>query len=490
MHRTTSGNADQLEEELQRIFGDRFLSASASPVSPALKRYHRDMVADTRIHRQPRAVVFPRTTAEVQSLVRLAVRHSVPITPRGGGSGLVGGAVAAPGGIVCSLEQMNTVVEIDTENLCARVQPGVVTRELDTLLEPLGLFFAGYPMSEEICTIGGNVATNAGGGRAVKYGVTAAHILGLEVVTAGAEVLALGGKRIKDVTGLNLLPLFAGSEGTLGIITEITLRLTARPHHRGVLLFGFPSVEDATAAVAALRCAPGGVPASLEYIDGVTARGAAAGLRSSQEPLPHIPDSAAALLLVEAEGDTRQSCDAQLAVYRGIAAEYRCAMLTAGSADPDDPDTAHRESTALWRLRKAVPWWVKRTSGPWHSVEDVVVPPAAVASLIPAARSLAAEAELPVAIFGHAGDGNFHINPMKPPEMPEETWDERLTGFLSELYRITGELGGAISGEHGIGRKRTRWMPAAVSPAHLAAMKAVKKALDPQDIMNPGVLLP
>ena len=467
------------KDELKEILPDRLLTEPAD-----CERYQRDMVADRTLHRLPEAVVLPQSTEEVRNLMRLASRHRLPVTPRGGGSGLSGGAIAAPGGIVCSLERMDRVLEVDEENLMARLQPGVITRELDRRLEPLGLFFAGYPMSEEICTIGGNVATNAGGGRAVKYGVTAAHVLGLNVVTASGELLELGGKRLKDVTGLNLLPLFVGSEGTLGIITEITLRLTPRPSHRGVLLASFPAVDLATAAVGALRRggavgeAAGEVPSAIEYIDGATARGAAAELwRQGGGIVTAIASPAEAILLVEGEARSEGELASHLQRFsRAVSANG--GKLLRGS------------DSELWKLRKAVPWWVKRQSGQWHSVEDVVVPPAEVGALVRRARTLAAKAQLPVAIFGHAGDGNFHINPMKPPQISEEEWEPILARFLTDLYQLARSLGGTISGEHGIGRKRRRYVADAIPASTLAAMQAVRLAFDPEGILNPGVLLP
>lgn len=454
------------------------------PTRNGYHRFSRDMVSASRWHHLPDAVVLPRSVDEVVRLMRWAARHRVPVTPRGGGSGLAGGAVAAPGGVVCSLEQMTRVVHLDTPNLAVTVEPGVVTRELDAVLAEHGLFFAGYPMSEEICTVGGNVATNAGGGRAVKHGVTADHVLGLQVVTASGAVLELGGPRLKDVTGLNLLPLFIGSEGILGIITAVTLRLTPRPGARRAILAAFPSAAAATDTVTRLRQASVGVPSSIEYIDGDTARGAAAGRsrRNNGAAGITVPADAAALLLVEAEGRNSEACVADLAAYREIVAAGDGTVIVAA-----DSDTAVEQA---WALRKAVPWWVKRQSGEYHSVEDVVVPIAAIPDLVATARRTADTHGLPVAIFGHAGDGNFHVNPMKPATMSPDDWDRTLHHFLDDLYRFVVDRGGTISGEHGIGRKRVSALPVALSPPVLEAMRAVKAALDPQGILNPGVLLP
>lgn len=467
-----------LLSKLQELFGERTLL----PGAKKFETYTHDMVSDPRWHRRPAAVVFPERREEVAALLAIASEENTPVTSRGAGSGLAGGAIPSEGGIVCSLERMNAVREIDTDNLTATVGPGVITRELDEILKPLGLFFAGYPMSEEFCTVGGNVATNAGGGRAVKYGVTGAHVLGLEVVTAGGAILTLGGKRLKDVTGLNLLPLFVGSEGILGVITEITLRLTPRPGARRTLLTAFRHASEATACVRALRGAAVGVPSSIEYVDGHSARGAAANIRSTLLDRPEAPDETGALLLIEAEGADLAAAETQIAHYEAIARTVGAIFVV--RADSEE------EMEAMWKLRKAVPWWVKRRSGPHHSVEDVSVPPAAVDELVRRTLAISDRYRLDISIFGHAGDGNFHINPMRAADLPDEEWDAELSRFLHELYEIAVDLGGTISGEHGIGRKRTAYLPIALGADEIAAMRAVKAALDPRGILNPGVLLP
>lgn len=459
--------------DLKRLLPGRVLG----PDARHFDRYRRDMVGDPELHRDPVVVVLPESTEDAVVLLHYADEHGIAVTPRGAGSGLAGGAIAAPNGIVVATERMSRIVEIDQDNLAAVVEPGVNTRELDDRLAPLGLFFAGYPMSEAICTLGGNVATNAGGGRAVRYGVTGAHVLGLHVVLAGGKRLHLGGKRLKDVTGLNLIPLFVGSEGTLGLITRITLRLTPRPGARRAVLAGFPSHAAATAAVAALRRLGGAVPAAIEYIDGPTAGSTA---RANPElGFDDLDPAPAAWLLVEADG--RDGTEANAAVDRS------CETIAPHGATAIRRATNAAQNEALWRLRKAVPWWVKRRSGAFHSVEDVVVPPSAVPELIERVYALATPLEY--AVFGHAGDGNFHINPMKPPEFPADEWKPARDAFLHALYAIALDLGGTISGEHGIGRKRTAYAARAVGPHVAATARAVKVALDPNGIMNPGVLL-
>ncbi len=264
---------------------------------PRLSRYSRDQVPEKHSHVPPEVVAMPGSTAEVQAIIRLANREHLPVTPRGAGTGLSGGAIPVHGGICLSMERMNRILEVDTANLVAVVEPGVVTNKLDETLKPLGLFFAGYPMSEEICTIGGNAAHNAGGGRAIKYGVTKRYITGLEVVMPTGEILTLGGKRFKDVTGYDLVGLLVGSEGTLGVFTKITIRLLPRPLHRQSLLVLFDAVRPAIETVPEIVIKGRMIPASIELMDRISFQEAC---RSLKESLPY--ERAGAALLLESDG--------------------------------------------------------------------------------------------------------------------------------------------------------------------------------------------
>lgn len=458
-----------LLNDLERLLPGRIIG----PDARNYKRYARDMVSAPRLHREPAAVVLIESAEDAAALLRYADEKRIPVTPRGGGSGLSGGAIPAPGGIVVSTERMNRILEIDSDNQAAVLEPGVKTRELDEHLAPLGFFFAGYPMSEEICTIGGNAATNAGGGRAVRYGVTGDHVLGLHVVTPGGAVLHLGGKHLKDTAGLNLLPLFVGSEGTLGLITQVTLRLTPRPASRRALLASFHRRQAAAAAVLALRRLGRNVPSAIEYMDGRT-------VSSTLNESNTLGADAAAFLLIEADGSDEAEVNALMNRYREITQVNEGSIVRFSMS--------REENEELWRLRKAVPWWVKRSR--FHSNEDVVVPPASVPELIE--RVYKISTPLDFAVYGHAGDGNFHVNPMMPADSPGDSsareWEEALGEFLEQLYAVALDLGGTISGEHGIGRKRTAYSLRAVGPDVYAAARAVKAAFDPKGIMNPGVI--
>ncbi len=480
-------------EQLLAIFGAEGVITDPD----TLLRYSRDQVADADYAVIPAAVVRPTETRQVAELMRWANETGVPVTPRGGGSGLAGAAIPLPGGVVCSFEKMNRILDIDTENMMVVVEPGVITNDLDRALEPHGLFFAGYPMSEDICFIGGNVAENAGGGRAVKYGTTGTWVTGAEIVTPTGDLLRLGGKRLKDVTGYNLLHLMIGSEGTLGLFTELTIRVIPRPSVRGVALLAFRDHRSATTAVATFKRSPS--LSAVEFMDGETARRANSGLPRKKQLA--VPETAGAFLLVEFDGDDPATVERALTA---AADQARRAWRDAGEPHPADTAAtlaAHERTDPVialgtdrtsgdraWTLRKAVPWWVKRTAPGYHSVEDVVVPPSEIPALVEYAEHLRHKYQVPIAVFGHAGDGNFHINPMKPPELSPDEWPDLVDSLRHDLYHRVVELGGTISGEHGIGRKRVRYVPLALTREEIHAMTAIKRALDPGNILNAGVV--
>ena len=460
-------------DALTRIFADRCILGKEK----SLKKYSRDMVMDKRYQAFPAAVVFPVNRDEVLALMRWANEHRVPITPRGAGTGLSGGAIPLPEGVVCCFEKMNRIIEIDRENMMVTVEPGVITNDLDRKLEPHGLFFAGYPMSEDLCQIGGNVAENAGGGRAIKYGVTANYVIGAELVSPTGTVLELGGKHLKDVTGYNLLQLFVGSEGTLGLFTKIILRVIPRPKARVTILAGFASAVQASWSIAELKIKS--TPSSIEFIDGETARSTQRTIASAASF--SLAETVGALLLVEYDGNSQEQLNAQKELGLAILQNMKADIIDVG----DTPESMER----VWALRKAVPWWTKRDGGEFISLEDVVVPPASVPELVEFTDALRREFKLPIALFGHAGDGNFHLTPMKPREMSVETWYGVEWDLRKKLYTRVVSLGGTISGEHGIGRKRTNVLDTALSASTIEAMKSIKRALDPNNILNPGVIL-
>jgi glycolate oxidase len=440
--------------------------------SAKMDRYARDQVSEKKYAHPPELVAKPRTVDEVRRILGLAHRKRIPVTPRGAGSGLSGGAVPVYGGICLSLERMNSILEIDTDNLVGIVEPGVITRDFDRELQKHGLFFAGYPLSREICFLGGNVAENAGGGRAVKYGVTSHYITGLEMVTPDGEVVRFGGKRFKDVTGYSMLQLLIGSEGTLGVFTKIWIRLVPRPRYRMVLLALFEDVDCATGAIPQVMIEGRIVPSAIEFMDRLCFQEAC---KSLGESLPY--EQAGASLLFEVDGSHLTSVSEECGTIEEICRKSGAVQVFAVS----EPDQMER----FWKIRERIPW-VLRSFGSHQTAEDIVIPVSSIPRLLEETERIAETYGIVIANFGHAGDGNFHTTPIKNPDQSEEQWDAIIPEILTELYRIVAELGGTISGEHGIGHKRKRYMPLVMGEAELKMMRAIKNALDPLKIMNPG----
>lgn len=453
------------------------LGADAVLVSDdkGFSRYDRDQTHDARYRHAPDVVVFPTTTGQVQTVLRYAHDHDLPVTPRGGGTGLSGGAVPLHGGVCLSLERMNRIINLDQENLAVTVEPGLVTADLDTALEPHGLFFPGYPMSDDICTIGGNVAENAGGGRAVKYGVTGDYVLGLVFVTADGRVCRFGGTRIKDVTGYDMKRLIVGSEGTLGVVTEVTLRLRPRPSHRHAAIGLFASTQDAITTVHRILKDSRVEPSAVEYIDRMSLSETCSRLK---ETIPY--ENAEAMLLVETEGRSESEASASL----GVAVSY-----LKETAFFSEEATSAESYERFWKIRKRVPWTLKAL-GRAQSHEDLSVPIASIPEMIDSLASLSAEHGIPIPCFGHAADGNLHAVPVCPVDMVEAAWKDVLPELLSAMYQKAVELGGTISGEHGIGHKRIAYMSSVMDPVALELMQRVKEAFDPKGIMNPGKIFP
>lgn len=422
----------------------------------------------------PGLVVRPHTTAEVAPLVRLCFEHRVPLSPRGAGTGTVGGCLADHGGVVLDLGGLRQIVDIDERSMLALVEPGVLTLALHNAVEARGLFYPPDPASLKICSVGGNVATNAGGPRACKYGVTGNFVLGLDVVTGTGAAHFVGHRSIKGVTGYNLAGLLVGSEGTLGVITRCTLRLVPKPPAALTLLASF---ADETAACAAVhRCLTGGVaPAALELADRTCTQLL---VRSGTLAVP-IPAEARALLWVELDGDTA-GLDAALA-----RAAERC--RDAGAIDvavAADPLTRER----LWDVRRALSHTL-RAHWPKKISEDVAVPLARLPDLTAAARAIGERHGVDVASFGHAGDGNLHVNFLYDPKASPDILD-RVDRCVADLFAITVELGGTLSGEHGVGIAKRPYMPLEQSEGLRALQLELKRAWDPANILNPGKVFP
>ena len=419
----------------------------------------------------PNVVVHPHTTEEVAAIVQLAARHGLPILPRGAGSGFTGGALPVRGGIVLVLTRMNRILEIDSDNLIAVVEPGVVTARLQEAVEKVGLFYPPDPASKEFSTLGGNVAECAGGPRCVKYGVTRDYVLGLTVVTPDGAIIHTGGRTIKNVVGYDLTRLFVGSEGTLGIVTEIILRLLPKPADKRTMLATFADIDGAAEAVSTIIRGKI-IPTTLEFMD--------ASAINCVRDLPGIdlPENCQALLIIEVDGETTQLMPQ---LNRIVELIQPLGLLQATIARDAD------EAEALWRVRRSISPSLRKL-GPNKFNEDIVVPRARVPEMIRALDGISRRLDLPIINFGHAGDGNIHVNVMV--DLREPGMEARVQEALADIFRTAIALGGSVSGEHGIGLAKQPYITLELDPPTLAVMQAIKAALDPQGIMNPGKIFP
>lgn len=455
--------------QLRAIVGEQYIIYGEPQ---RMQDYAHDEVSGEEYAHVPEVVVKPNTAAQVSEIIKLANRERIPVTPRGAGSGLSGGAVPVYGGILLSVERMNHILEIDRENMVAVVEPGVVTNDINVAVKDYGLFYAGYPMSVEMCFIGGNVAENAGGGRAVKYGVTGRYVLGLEVVLPTGEIVQLGGKRLKDVTGYDLVHLMVGSEGTLGIFTQIILKLVPLPAARVVLLAPFADLPTAIAAVPRVITQSRVIPSSIEFMDRLSTQ-SAYDYVGEQPPHPNI----GAMLLIELDGSTQDQVQADCDTIVDLCIE-------AGALDVYVGNTPALEKR-MWKPRQNVLEALKAIS-PVQSAEDLVVPMAQIPNLMPELERISRQYNVVIPCFGHAGDGNIHVEVIKQPETSMDEWHEKLPEILSDLYKAVARLGGTISGEHGIGSKRAPYLPLVLDPALIALQRRIKRAFDPLNILNPG----
>jgi len=416
---------------------------------------------------QPDAVALPRSTASVAAILRFANRHGIPVTPRGAGHGYVGGCVPLRGGIALSLERMRRIREISRQDFVAVVQPGVITASLQDAVEELGLFYPPDPASRSESFIGGNIATNAGGPRCLKYGVTRDYVLGLEVVLADGTIVRLGGRTHKNKTGFDLHRLFVGSEGLLGVITEATLKLLPLPPYRANLAIGFGSMRQAIRALHAILGA-GFLPAALELADSFTL--AAACQRTRSERLR----GCRAHLIVELDGQ-HASVRNEIRALRQISRAHHPLFIETG--------LGARQCEAIWKIRREFSYALRDT-GLTKLNQDIVVPRSRLEDLFAFAARLQAKHKLQLACFGHAGDGNIHTNLMVDFTQPGAKG--RSEAALDELFRQVLAWGGAITGEHGIGIAKKRWWPMAVSKEVRSLHHTLKRALDPKGILNPG----
>lgn len=420
----------------------------------------------------PDIVVLPESTEQVSQVVKLAAKERIPIVPRGMASGLAAASVPFSGGIALVMTRMDKVVELDLENAIVHVEAGIVTADLQTHVEKNGLFYPPDPSSIRHSTIGGNIACNAGGPRCLKYGVTGDYVLGLTVVLADGSILKTGGKVIKDVVGYDLKSLFTGSEGTLGIITEALLKLTAKPKYARTALVEFSSIEDASKTVNEILMA-GIVPATLELMDQTA-------INCIEEAM-HIglPTDIAAFLLIESDGVELETTIQEIESIAKICEKTGATKI---SLAKDESERAN-----LWKARRSISPSLARIS-PNKLGEDITVPRSAIPEAVKRLKAISQKYGLPIVIFGHAGDGNLHPNILFDKRDPEQMKTVEL--MVAEEFEVALALGGTLSGEHGVGTLKRPFMEKALGEVSVGIQKKIKQVLDPLNILNPGKVIP
>ena len=452
--------SEQIVSELASIVGkDNVFTSKADRIC-----YSYDATQQSFL---PDVVVHPGSTDEISRLMQLANRETIPVFPRGAGSGFTGGSLPTKGGIVLCTERMDRILEIDDENLVATVEPGVVTEQFQKEVEKRGLFYPPDPASLKFSTLGGNVAECAGGPRCIKYGVTKDFIIGLEVVTPTGDVITTGGPTMKGVVGYDLTKLLCGSEGTLGIITRIVIKLLPLPEAKKTMLVLFDSIDGAAQAVSAIIRAKI-IPTTLEFMDSRTIDC----VRQATEL--EVPEGARAVLIIEVDGD-REFLDKQAARIAEIVKPLGVVETRIA--------TTPEESEALWQIRRSVSASLRKVNPDKYN-EDICVPRSKVPEMIRKVDAIAEKFAIPIVNYGHAGDGNIHVNIMVNKKLAGDTL--KAEGAIRDVFKAALELGGTMSGEHGIGIAKAPYIPLEITPAAADYMKAIKRALDPNNILNPG----
>lgn len=451
--------ANSIIKELREIVGEeRCLTAPED-----LLVYSHDVFAE----KKPDVVVLPVTTEEVSRILKVANREKIPVTPRGSATGLSGMCVPERGGIVMAMAKMNKILEISPEDRLAVVEPGVITNDLQVAVEEQGLFYPPDPASQTICQIGGNVATNAGGPRCVKYGVTRDYLLGLEAVLPSGEVIKTGGRPIKNVTGYDVTRLLCGSEGTLAVITKIIVKLIAKPEARRTLLVAFKSIADASITVARIMAA-GIVPRALELMD--------QRYIANCENLYHLglPTHAAAMLIIEVDGFL-ETVDRQARLVKEFCEKQGAFDIKLAQSE--------EEAERMWMARKLGSVALYRLSKTMVT-EDATVPISKIPEMVRRLKEIEEKYGITIYLLAHAGDGNMHPLLTYDPGNKEEA--ERVDNLIREIFEASIALGGTLTGEHGIGLAKKPFIPLEISPAEYQVWKNIKNSFDPNGILNPG----
>lgn len=452
-------------EAFKKIVGENYVFVDEE----SLETYAHDETEN--LHYPPEAVIKPRTAEEISAIMKICNKERIPVTPRGGGTGLSGGALAHLGGVVLSMERMNAIIEIDERNLQVTTEPGVITEILQDAVKEKKLFYPPDPSSRGSCFIGGNIAENSGGPKAVKYGVVKDYVLNLEMVLPNGEIIWTGANVLKNSTGYNLTQLVVGSEGTLGIVTKIVLRLIPLPQFDILMLVPFRNLEQAGEAVSAIFRA-GFVPSAMELIE-INALNIVSKFVDSNA-VPVTPDTAAHLI-IEVDGNNMEVLMQEMEAIGTLLSQYDIGDIYFA----DDA----QQKAELWKLRRRAAEAVKLIG--YTIEEDTVVPRAELPALIRGVKELGKKHDFEVVCYGHAGDGNLHIR-IKKEGIPNSYGSEEMNKVLRELFQLVNGLGGTISGEHGIGLIQKTYMDIVCKEANLQLMRGIKKAFDPNNILNAG----
>ena len=456
------------QADIQHFYS--FLSQDQVILDDQSKReYDHDYTED--LHFMPEVVIIPTEVDQVSQLLSYCNEQGIPVTARGAGTGLSGGALAVEGGVTLSMHKMNRIIEIDEENFQATIEPGIITQEFQEEVAKRGLYYPPDPASRGSCFIGGNLAENSGGPRALKYGVTKDFVLNLEVVLADGSVIWTGANVLKNATGLNLTQLFVGSEGTLGIITKVVFRLLSLPKFNNLMLVPFKKAEDACAIVAKIFHL-GITPSALEFME----RDA---LDFAQKYIPgievKIEDDVQAHLLIELDGNDPDQINAEAEKLYDLISSYEVGEVLFAESEA--------EKERLWKLRRSLGEAVKVNS--IYKEEDTVIKRAELPKLLSGVKRIGKQYGFESVCYGHAGDGNLHVNILKG-DLSDEFWENELKDAIREIFQLCKELGGTISGEHGIGLVQKEYMDIVFSKKEMDIQKQIKHTLDPKGILNPG----
>lgn len=461
--------ADEIINQLRLVVGASFLFLDAETRND----YGHDETEDYVF--PPSVVLKPGTAQEISSILTIANAHKIPVTAIGGRTGLSGGALSIFGGIGLSMERFNKIIDIDRRNLQVTVEPAVITQVLREAVAQHGLFYPPDPSSQGSCFIGGNVSENAGGARAVKYGVTKDYVLNLEVVLANGEIVWTGANTLKNSTGYNLTQLMVGSEGTLGIITKIVMKLLPQNSHSALMLVPFFNAKQACEAVAEIFRA-GVVPSALEFMERDAIDWT---LRFVDGINVQIKDGIRAHLLIEVDGNYPEVLFAEAEEIAAVVGEFDIDEIL--FADTEE------QKNALWKMRRNVAEAVKSNS--IYKEEDTVVPRYELPKLLEGIKAIGEKYGFKSVCYGHAGDGNLHVNIVKG-DMSDEAWQLEIPKGIREIFQLTVSLNGTLSGEHGIGYVQKNYMDIAFDRTQLNLMKGIKNVFDPNGILNPGKIFP